>query len=176
MKHNFTFYFNLQELEQIKENYGLEKVTDITNKMIKSILLTKPNFVSYDEIYKKARAEINLAKAEIAKDMSTESLKKIKLENKLLERELTYVETFDDEPSDEAKRAMKKGVTQRELTDSEYENVSKYITLSNQDFKWQAKCDICKEGETYDTRHDAINDMIRHLTTEHAKKVMERRN
>lgn len=176
MTKRFSIFLNEKEREQVKENLGLEKVTDITNKMIKAFLLTKQNSIfTYDELYKKSRAEISVAKSETAKEMSVESLKKIKLENKILERQMSYHDTFNAEPSNQAKIAIGKGIEQRELTKEEFENVKKYITLKNHNFKWQATCDLCKQGETYDTYKESIDDMIRHLTTEHAKKVRDMR-
>ena len=83
---------------------------------------------------------------------------------------------FHSEPSNAAIQAMSKGIEQRDFNKSEYENVNKYITVSqNQNYKWSVSCDICKEGETFDTRRDGILELIRHLTTEHTKKVMEMR-
>lgn len=105
--------------------------------------------------------------------------KNLDLDIQLKEKKLTYMGVFHSEPSSAAIQAMSKGIEQRELNQSEYENVKKFITIRKDSFnqsKWIGKCDLCKEGETYDTYKEMIDDMIRHLTTEHAKKVMEMRN
>lgn len=118
-----------------------------------------------------------LSQVSEAKELDTQ-IKKARLSNlnldaKLKEKKLSYIGIFHSEPSDAAIKAMQTGIKQREFSEDEYENILKYITLKNENFKWIAKCDICKGGETYDTRRDAIIDMVRHLTTEHHKKVME---
>ena len=100
-------------------------------------------------------------------------LKNLNLDAKLKEKKLSYIGVFHSDPSPAAISAMQAGIKQREFSEDEYENILKYITLKNENYKWIAKCDICKEGETYDTRRDSIIDMVRHLTTEHHKKVME---
>ncbi len=102
--------------------------------------------------------------------------KNLDLDIQLKEKKLSYMGIFHSEPSNAAIQAMSKGIEQRDFNKSEYENVNKYITVSqNQNYKWSVSCDICKEGETFDTRRDGILELIRHLTTEHTKKVMEMR-
>ena len=97
---------------------------------------------------------------------------KIKIDGK----KLSYMNTFDAEPSNEANKAIIDGEkTHREFSESEKENVTKYITLrkdSQNSLLWIAKCDLCHEGESYQSYDEALHDMVRHLTTEHSKKVM----
>lgn len=175
-------FFNYYNIEEQKLLVAKFKTTDKKElqKLTKQVVIdyitnnTKPEmYLDPDSEFKLARAQIIKAKAEFIAKKEELQTKKLDLETRILSRQVEYQDNFDAEPSNQAKSAIKKGIEQRDLTEQEYENVTKYITLKNHNFKWIATCDICKDGETYDTRHDAINEMIRHLTTEHTKKVME---
>lgn len=161
-----------KHMENILKAYKAKNITELREKIDEGYI---PDITIIDVDY-----EIKLAKLESLKEKNNtltkfqaEKLKKLIAERKIAEHHADYIENFGSEPSTQAKSAIKKGVERRELTEQEYENVDRYITLRNESYKWKAKCDLCKEGEIYDTRYDAINDMIRHLTTEHSKKVME---
>ena len=178
--HKIQFCISGEIFDKYLDKYPLEQRNEIAKNIFTDYI--NGNYTPENITIKNAKEEITQAeltiksaKAKQADDFESERLRKIRNENDLLERQLTYRDTFEDEPSEHAKRAMKKGIKQRSITSQEYEKVTKFIIL-RRDFLnsnlWVAKCNLCKDGETYDTRKQAIDDMVRHLTTEHAKKVM----
>jgi len=151
---------NLSKIEEefLIKKLGLSRDSSISLALqIKTWLLKSENVSDVDQRYKELRNN------------------KLDVEIKIKNKQLSFMDSFDSEPSEQANKAIKKNIEHRELTDSEYENILKYITLKNHNFKWIAKCDICKDGDTFDTRTEAIKGMIYHLSTEHSKKVMEMR-
>ena len=145
-------------------------------------LKSKPEFQKFAiEIFNKVRTGELVPKldAQSNKDLDQKHKelrnKNLDLKNQILQRQLSYHNNFDSEPTEGAKKAIKNGVEQRELTDSEFESVKKYITVRRDTYnsnKWIGKCDLCKEGESYDNYRELLDDMVRHLTADHSKKVM----
>jgi len=166
-KGQVTLNFDKKFRAILKSNFGTDD-----NKQIKELILA---------FLKEGNLETLSIKEQIQK---TElKLKQSKLENfgyknridKIRAKQYeTHDDTFGTAPSKDADKAIEKYAT-RDPTPQEKEQVTKFITVRKDNYNsllWNAKCDICKEGESYETYKEAIDDMIRHLTTEHQKEVM----
>ena len=159
---DFYQYYSIEEQKILVDKFGTTEKKEL-NKLMKKYILSKTETTSklapdLDNEYKQARIK-NLGYKNRIDSIRASQYEK-------------YNETFQGSPSPQAEKAIKEYAT-RDLTNTEKENVTKYLTIQKTtDYKWKVKCDICKEGETYDTYHELLNDMVRHLTTEHKKQVM----
>lgn len=156
--HDFYFYFNNDELKIIIERFGTNDRDELKEKIKFFILENKePLDIDEDTRYKKLRNDHTEIKIKIDK------------------KKLSFMNNFDDEPSVDGEKAIIEGVKRRDLTDLEFESVKKYITIRQDNYNhsmWIGKCDLCKESESYDSYKELLNDMVRHLTADHTKKVM----
>lgn len=85
----FFFYFNKDDIKTLIEKYG----TDVKEDLLKAI---KADILSKKEQAANTDAETKQWK-----------LRKLKAETLIKEHELTYIETFNDKPSPEAKSAIR---------------------------------------------------------------------
>ena len=154
----FQIFLSQDEEEFLIKKFNLDPDSKLSlGQQLKGILLSEGKIEDEDNRYKKLRNE------------------KLDIDIKIKKKEYEFMTIFETKPSPQAEKAIKKGTEYRELTEKEFENVTKYLTIRRDSLnpkKWIGKCDICKDGESYDGYKELLDDMVIHLTTEHAKKVM----
>ena len=94
---------------------------------------------------------------------------KLKLDIKLKERELGYMETFDSPPTRQGMKVIK----ERILTQNEIGNVEKYITLHTNGTGFRGICDFCKLDITEGTRERTLLECTRHLIACHRTEILK---
>ena len=161
---DFYLYYSVEEQKILVENFGTAEKKEL-KKLIKKLSLSKTETT-------------NESKLDLESQYKQAKIKNLGYKNRIdsirASQYEKYNETFQGSPSPQAEKAIKEYAQgNRDLTNTEKENVTKYLTIQKTtDYKWKVKCDICKEGETYDTYRELLLDMVRHLTTEHKKQVM----
>lgn len=157
--------------------------TYITDENLINFLNSQPNIAEYIEstllkVFNNELVPIEENKTDSSLDRTYKELrnKKLDVDIKIKNKVLEHYEIFGKAPSAEAQRAIETNAkTRRDLTEAEAENVLKYCKVWNDKFNSRlstAKCNICGIGETYDSRKEALDDMVWHLQTEHSKKVI----
>jgi len=162
-----NLYFNKRLKEQIQNNFHTKDIKEIEKIIYKFLESGTVEFSTIQDEIKNTELKLKQAKL-------TNYGYKNRIDSIKAEQYEKYNETFDTAPSRQGEKAIE-NYSKRDPTNEEFQQVTKFITLrkdSANPLLWNAKCDICKEGESYQTHKEAIDDMIRHLTTEHAKKVM----
>jgi len=166
-KGQLTLNFNSKFRQILRDNFGTDDEKEIKEIIFKLLENGNTDFQTTKE--KIAETELKLKQSKLENYGYKNRIDKVKA--KQIEK---YDETFDTAPTTDGLKAIEKFAT-RDPTEQEKQQVTKFITLrkdSQNPLLWNAKCDLCQDGDTYETHKEAIDDMIRHLTTEHKKQVM----
>lgn len=134
-----------------------EQIEEILNK-VRLGELVEPQDLDYENKLKAAKLEKILADTENKK-----------LDTEIKKKHLSYMETFDDTPTFQGKKAIK----ERVLTQNEIGNVEQYITLHTNGTGFQGICDFCKLDITEGTRQRTLQECTRHLIACHRTEILK---
>lgn len=176
-----TLNFDKRFRAILKTRFGTDD-----NEKIKQICLDylkngdTAEFLSAKERKEEALAQIAEAKATRVIDKESLGLRKLEAETELVERQLTFDNTFGSPASKQAKIAMRKGINGKYYGDSP--NVSETIQpkknffIEKQEFGYVGKCRTCLNFETNlcSTGYEAEGDIELHLESVHQKELYVR--
>ena len=181
----FELYFNKEEQEELVKKFRTTDKKEL-KKLIKEQSLnnsenSNESFLSAKERREEAQAQIAQAKANRIKDKESLLLRKLEAETELVERQLNYSNTFESNPSYQAKTAMKKGIEQKYYNHGQ-SNITETIQkkknfyIEKQNYGYIGKCIICKNCETdlCSTGYEAERDIELHLELIHETGLYQR--
>jgi len=142
---------------------------------------------------------LNYSAKNIKAEIDIQKLRKLKIENRMKEIELQYMENFGQTPSSSGKRAIKTNVytdsasvknvideiidentseksneNYRELTEQELNKFVELIALEPHNDGYRITCLICRNQFYYTFRLESIAAANRHLLAIHGKEFMEK--